>query len=297
MTRLLPLLLLAGCVLGSDRYARPRDLPSAWHIDRVRVLAVAPEPPEAAPGDTVTFTALIADPEEEVQTVVWLACDPGSASGFGCSPDFADLPEDPTREDLEERGVIGISPFLPPVYEVPEDLLDGLSEAEARAGLQVTVQVLALPALEDDELDDFDFNEVEAAFKRLVVSDKAVRNQNPVVTGVVVSGTAVPAGAVIELDRGLEYAVTVSLQPESIEAYTYINSDGELEDRVEEPYVTLFATDGQMAEQYGLYRDDPVLHGPRWQAPDEADAEGTLYLVVRDRRGGMAFTQQSYRVR
>src|SRR5690606_9701765 len=122
-------------------------------------------------------------------------------------------------------------------------------------------------------------------------------NQNPRVESVFASDNPVPADAILELDRGLEYSVTVALTPDSIEEYTFINGDGVTEDRVEEPFVTLFATGGTLAEPYGLYRGDPVLTGPRWRAPDEAGEEGTLVFVVRDRRGGMAFAEQPYRVR
>ena len=102
-------LVLGGCVIGGDKYPRPSELPDAWFVDRLRILAVQPEPPEARPGEPVQFTALVADPLGEADLSVWLACGADQSSGAGCDADFTSLPENPTAEELAAAGVIGIN--------------------------------------------------------------------------------------------------------------------------------------------------------------------------------------------
>ena len=240
MTRIAPLLCLclSACVIGSNKYQRPRDLDAAWYVDRLRVLAIAPEPPEAAPGETVTFSALIADPDEDVQNVVWFACPPTDSGDFGCNPDLEALGDNPTPEDLAEAGVIGFEPGFPPTYTPDEALLEGLTEEEALEGVQVTVQLAALPPFEEGDT-AIDFNEVEVAFKRLVVSRAETPNHNPIVFELVVEDVSVPLDSSIEVDAGSEYNVGVRLVAETVEEYRYLNEDGEWEDRVEEPYVAI----------------------------------------------------------
>jgi len=57
--------LLTGCV---------EDLPRPSLVDDVRILAVASDPAEAEPGDTVTLTALVVDPENRARTLRWATC-------------------------------------------------------------------------------------------------------------------------------------------------------------------------------------------------------------------------------
>jgi len=286
--------LLAGCVINSNKFPRPRDLPPNWLVDRLRVLAVAPEPPEATPGQQVSFSALIADPDQVVQQVVWVACPPTQSGDFGCNPDLSQLPDNPTPEDLQALGVIGLQPLYQPVYTPPSDLLDGLDPIAINEGVEVTIQVVAMPAITDTA--SFDYNQVEAAFKRLVVSEAATPNHNPVVASFTVEGEPVSPDQAYIFDAGVTYHVGVRLTDDSVEHYRYLNSDGAWEDRTEEPFVTLYASDGDMAEQYGLYADSPLLEG-RWTAPSGFRESGTLYAAVRDRRGGMAWAVQPYTVR
>ncbi len=314
MTRTPALLLLAaialasgGCPIGNDRLPKPRDLPPAWRIDKLRLLAVVAEPPEAAPGDIVTFSALVLDPDEVVGLRAWIACPPEEPGGigFGCGlPTDLDL-SDPSA--FAEAGVIGVEPGLPPAYRVPEDALDGLTELEAADGVYVLTQLAILPqevldAAPEDGLGDIDFNEVEVGYKRLVVSSSATPNRNPTILRWRVDGLSVPDGAVVEVDSGERYEVGIELTDDSVETYTYVNPDGESEERVEEPYAKWYSDGGTVEEDATLF---PFLDAD-WRAPDPAATEegepepataGTWWVVVRDRRGGMTWSSLPWRLR
>lgn len=294
----LPLLaVLSGCVINGDDYPRPRDLESSWLVNRARLLAVKPEPPEASPGQTVTFTALLADPTNEIDSVVWIACSPEDSFGAGCALDFEGIDfEDPST--LIDAGVIGFEPGFAPVLTLPEDALDGQSEEDAAAGVYWMVQLIGLPpgdpdaAPTDADIDQLDFSTIESGHKRLVVSTSTEPNQNPEITSVTVDGTVLPAGAVLEVDAFQEYEFGILLSEDSRETFAHTLPDGGQEDRVEEPFMRWYATSGVVLADTTL---NPYLY-TTWEAPDSGE-EGSLWSVVRDRRGGMTWIEQRFRVR
>lgn len=297
---------LTACVIGGDKYPRPRDLADAWQVDRTRVLAVVAEPPEVRPGETATFSALIAHAAGEAPDlgVLWIACPvEGDGSGFGCATDLGsvDLSGTPTPDELAELGVVGFEPGFPPVYAAPADLLEPLPAEERLEGTYVLVQVTAFPLDQLDEpVDEIDFGEVEAAYKRLVVSEAPTPNANPVIAAGTVDGTAVPPGALVHVDADQVYDVSLELGLGARERYEYVNRDGETEDRVEEPYISWFVsgTDadasgdpgGELLEAVTLW---PYLDAS-WLSPAERGSTGTWFAVLRDRRGGMAWWRQDW---
>lgn len=286
-------LTLTGCVIGSESYPRPRDLPDSSLVDRPRILGIQAEPPEVRPGEIVTFSALVGDPDEVLDITIWLACTDGGT--FGCDTDFGALSEDASPEELAEAGVIGIEPFFDPVMEVPTDMLDDVPAENRLEGVQFTIQVAALPQ-SDDTGAEVDFNDVEVAYKRLVISEATTPNHNPGLQNWRVDGAFVPDGGVVIVDAGQEYDVSVELTEDSVEDYVYVNSEGVSEDRSEEPYLTWYASNGAWNGNLTVPLNgfDAPLEA-KWRAPDEP-GEGTWYVVARDRRGGQAWLTQSYRV-
>ncbi|MBA2319979.1 MAG: hypothetical protein H0V89_02385 [Deltaproteobacteria bacterium] len=288
---------LGGCVIGSDKYQRPRDLPDEWLVDRVRVLAVQAEPPEAAPGTRVTFRALVPQPGVvDPYLVVWFTCPPtdDGGIGFGCElPDTSAIDAtDP--EALAELGVIGFEPFQSPEYTIPDDALDGLDDAARGEGLYQLVQVTAFPPsyLEPGGApEEIDFGEVEAAYKRLVVSEARTPNRNPFLSVFLVDGIAIPEDATLTVEEGQTYELATTVSESLVEEYLYLTDDGTEEWRTEEPYVNWYTTAGTLNESLTLH---PYLD-VGWVAP-ESGTSGTFYVVVRDRRGGMAWIQRSFTV-
>jgi len=290
---------LSACVIGGDKYPRPRDLSPGWLVDRPRVLAMAAEPPEIRPGESATFSALIPNPDSDDELLqIWLACPvEGNGDGFGCFTDFSGIDlEDATPEELAELGLIGVQPGpFPPTYTAPADLLDELSEEERLEGRYVNAQVTAVPGdiSEATATDDIDFNEIEVAYKRLVVSEATTPNHNPSIDRFVVDRIDVPDDAVVQVDAGQAYELGIQLPDGTREVYEFVTSDGVVEERVEEPYAAWYATGGEVLEEVTLY---PYLEST-WQAPEASGEEGTWFVVLRDRRGGMAWWSQQWVVR
>ncbi len=270
------------------------ELSESWEIDRLRVLAVAAEPAEPRPGDTVTFRSLVVSPDAPVAATIWFACLTGGGD-YGCEVDESLLDLDPAElgpEDLEalyEAGFIGAEPYLPPVWQVPADALDGLSPEERLEGLTAIINVTAVPDVEDPTEDD-----LELAYKRVPVSEATTPNHNPVVVSIAVDGVVVEPGTVVSLDRGQPYTFEVALSDDSVEAYEFVNGAGEVETREEEPYFTWYAQDGTFDRTFDLW----PYTDTEYYAPEDpkADTAG-IWVVVRDRRGGMAWTSLDVRYR
>jgi hypothetical protein len=299
-TLLLVMSLSSGCVIGSDRYIKPRDLSQSWLVDRARILGIRAEPPEAVAGELVTFEALIPNPDADPNddgSILWLACPPDPNNpggiGFGCELDFSAIDvESMDFSALADAGVIGFDPLLPPSYVVPGGLLDGLdNERDRREGVNVTVQVTALtPSALETPPEDIDFNEIEIGYKRLVVSEATTPNQNPAIFEFVVDRFTVLPGTVVHVEPEQAYELGVILEENLVETYEYLTRDGVLEERREEPYAAWYTTDGEMLEPITLY---PYTEAS-WRAPKKGGVSGLWYAVVRDRRGGMTWHVQEW---
>lgn len=283
------ILLLLAC--DSDPMAQ------AWQIDRLRVLAVAAEPAEPRPGDTVQMTSLTVSPAVPVALSTWFVCVISEETDTGCAIDPA-LTEDLSSTDLstltpEEQaalyaelvaaGMIGVEPYFPPVWTVPVDLLEGLTPEERLEGLVATVSITAIP--DQEQVDEGD---LELAYKRVPVSEATTPNHNPPITGLRVDGIDVAAGATVALDRGQTYEIELVLPEEAIETYTYVNADGVEESRTEEPYLAWYLQEGSFDQEYTLY---PYVSVQYTSPVEPTLAEQSLWVVVRDRRGGMSWIE------
>ncbi len=299
------LLMLTGCNYES--------MSPSWLIDRTRILGVqaevAGEPglAEPRPGDRVVFRSLTAHPDYADFAVTWMGCLPTEADSFGCEIDMdaiealfdVDTEELTTQELLElvaaaqEAGFLGFEPHFSPFLNVPEDVLDGLSEAEKLEGLNYFLTLSAFPMEEDSEgelveidgLEDDD-RLVELAYKRMPVSQASTPNHNPDILGVEVDGYPIAAEQVLHVSAGQTYIVDPVLSETAIEDYRYITSEGVEETRTEEPYFTFYTTGGNFDYNFSLYPKASV----EWTAPDDPDATShRVWVVARDRRGGMGW--------
>lgn len=260
------LMLLAACNVA--------DLSQPTHVDRTRVLAVKSTPAEPTPGQAGRLRALAVDPVDGIQTVLYFGCLLEDSNSFGCT-------------DLELLGQWepgGANPS----FNTPEDILDDLTEEEKVEGLNYLVQFQAVPNGVDLEAvfesEDADLSELgEAGFKRVPVSLNPNPNNNPSIEHLMVDGFQVDDGDTIVLTHGQTYDIDVVLSDDSLDAYTYTNSDGVTEDRVEEPYFTFHSTEGDIVNPWSLH----PFSSFEYTAPVDPDSpEGTIWIVTRDRRGG-----------
>lgn len=242
-----------------------------WLVDRTRVLAVRAEPPEAAPGATVTLSALVVDPDGDPE-VAWIGC----AFPVDC-PDYAavqDLAAADTstmtadelaawQADSAAVGFLGFGVGLSPTL-----LVSG--------GGSATVVLDAVPAgkaLGDVTLGDPEATEI--ATKSVTVSDSEAPNQNPGVESLSVDGESVAT-----VSPGEVVSLTTTLTDGSAEGY--VDEDGETQ--TEAPSVSYYVSDGTLMPSSATADDSEVS----WTAPDAAGAVD-VWVVVRDGRGGIGW--------
>lgn len=265
---------MIGLIFAALSGCTTEKLNPSWYLDRTRILAVQAEPAEPRPGDSVTLRSLHWDPDQDL-LVVWAGCVLEVSNDYGCMPD--------------ESGLIGVEPILPPVLQVPAEVLDDLDETARLEGKNYILSLSALPG-DTDLSNPENINEddiLELAYKRLPVSESPEPNHNPTITGLLVDGEIeVAPGDALEVQRGQTYEFEPVLSDDSVEPYTYVNEDGVAEDRTEEPYFTNYASDGDMLEPFTLY----PYAAFSWTAPvDPLGTELTILIVARDRRGGMSW--------
>ena len=95
----------------------------------------------------------------------------------------------------------------------------------------------------------------------------------------------------IIIQADTEYEVTPVLSETSVEEYSYLTTDGETENRTEEPYFNFYTEGGRFNRPFSVYPYNAVT----WTSPS-APFNGRIIVTVRDRRGGMAWNWLSVKV-
>jgi hypothetical protein len=261
---------------------------TASHVDVPRVLAIVAEPPEAAPGASVSMTALLAWPDRAPGTPEpeWTLCMRRPEVAAYNSVSDACLP--PAGEGLRYAGrattidvtvpneacaVFGSEPpppqgSDPPSRPIDPDMTGGYyqpirvsaGEALGFGAIRLSCALLHAPA------------EIARAFR-----ERYVQNRNPVPLAFEVPST---------LRRGARAHVRLSFAPESREHYvTYDLHTGALEDRTETLEAQFFATKGAFSSDVSTGE----LEAPNdFTAPSEPGPVH-LWVVLRDDRGGGAY--------
>jgi hypothetical protein len=262
----IPLLLLLTVAAGCSQ-----PLPSRAVVDDLRILGVRAEPPEAAPGASVHFDALIADPRGggRALKLAWALCTPGDAGVATCG--------DPSRVAMLGTG--GTADWV-----VPDSALAGLSFDDALEGRDVYVVLGVEPA--DIAPDDHNPPH-DAAFKRVRVSTNPSPNHNPSIDSLLVAGS--PASpSPITGQPGAKLDLDVTASPDSAESWTSAAGSG-----VEDVRYTWSISAGSVSDavSYGA-AGEPTAN--LWRLPDGSNGppEAMLWVVLRDGRGGTDWKQQ-----
>lgn len=260
-------LLVAGC--------QPALADRAVVVD-LRVLGVRAEPPEAAPGAAVTFDTLVADPGGAGRELsyAWAICAPGDGGVGRCG--------DPAN-------ILALGSGLTATWTVPADALAGLDADSARVGVDVFV-VLGIEAR--GAVDASGDTPHDVAFKRVRISTNPAPNANPVLTSFAVAGQTSPGAVTVvpEVDLPLE------ARPASDAQEAYLLASGA--QAVEEARFTWLITSGGVGDAVSFGEADAngdAVGRTIWNLPSgvEASATATVWVVLRDGRGGTTWATQN----
>jgi hypothetical protein len=281
-------------------------------VDKLRVLSIVAQPPEVAPGGSTALSILELDPSRPggVTTVLWVGCDPDpfGSSRSACNDTSALLM--PTSFTTFPPGVkvLGIGPKA--TYSTDAALFDhpGIDDSIKQNG--VVGQVLAVvigefldPTASNEELkalfERIEKQEIQSvyALTRISVSERAVLNQNPHLDSVTADGAALPTGATLQVEQG--EGVTLHVAGGDKETYALVLPEGTM--TYTETLVGAWYSSGGRFDQprFDLASGtDTVFTAPG--SPDNPDDPvpdkrgGTIWLVLRDDRGGQAFTTMPF---
>ncbi|MBI2891288.1 MAG: hypothetical protein HYY13_10955 [Nitrospirae bacterium] len=232
-------------------------------IDKPRILAVRAEPPEVQAGWSVELSALVAWPDstgvsaEDVR-LDWIACRlAGRVTGQGCADpsSIAYLGSTTAGEKFIWALPVAVTTEVAPRQTV----LVGLGATVGNAQLK--------------------------AFKRLIIAAGDTPNLNPMFAEVRFGDVTV--GQVSSYRPGQEYGILAALSEDSAQTYVEPSPSGDPISKVEEPYVSWFATAGHFDKD----RTFLAPHEVTWTAPDSPPEGGriTFHAVVHDGREGSAW--------
>jgi len=305
MRRLLPaLLLLAGC----DQGFRPEEL-----VQNLRVLGINSTPADLRPGETAQMGSLILDPSRpgEVSTVLWLGCepDPYNLDRSACAdPAVLNDPTQLTSGGSLPPGVKVIGFNAQAAYTAPAGLFDALAPDDQRrltgtAGLTIALAVAeqVSPTATQEELNalfqrarDGQVRNILTLY-RIHLSESTERNTNPSVAALVVGGERWPDGAAFTVLPGEPVSLDVEVPDDAFETYTDYPPEGPTT-RTERILAAWYVTAGAVSHVRTAVREGEVRtiftapgNDDKHPVPDRRT--GSLYVVLRDTRGGQSWRE------
>jgi hypothetical protein len=278
-------------------------------VKNLRVLSVVAEPPEVKPAQSTALSILELDPSRPggKTTVIWVGCepDPIDFNRSACNDTRSLL--QPTSFSTFPPGVKILGFGLHASYASDAHLFDRLSADDPVRQNGTAGPVLAVvigeeinPTANDDELralfHRIETQEVKAvmALTRVMVSERDDQNHNPYLDGIYVDEVGLPPGATIQVEPGQQAALHFTGQAR--ESYTLLLPEGP-DPRTESLVAAVYSSSGRFDRE----RVD-LTEGPDtiFTAPGSSDVpedpvpekrNGTIWVVLRDGRGGQSFTQ------
>jgi len=266
---------LAGFVILAGAAGCGADFAPASYLNDLRVLAIEADPLEAAPGDQVSLRPVIfVPPEQVIESESWTFCpfSPGPSSGYRCAAPSCRQVLDP-----EAGGSVVSRPFDLALSCVESLAAGGGMPAGVPAEIPEKIEVIYTYTVRASG----GAERTAVARIPLWLEEPAARNQPPRISRVDVGGVEVqPGDAVTPVAEGGAVDVRVQVDPASMD--DFVDEAGRR--RNEEPIVSYFATAGRFEAE----RTNGLDASLEWKAEvlEPGQTEASIYLVVRDLRGG-----------
>lgn len=281
----------------------------------LRVLSISAEPPEVGPGETTRLSILKTDSAPgAATTVLWVGCEP-DPQDLGRSPcNDASILLRPTQITEYPPGLNLLGFGLTATYRSPAQVFDVLPRESLIRRTGSVGQVLGLvvgeevdPTATDEKLRQY-FERIEnketpvvVALMRVLVSEKpmAERNRNPGIVDLFVEGKRHPKNARLAVLPGGRLALTVQVPDDVRQTYVEPLPSGDVA-RTETVVGAWYSTAGRFSrERFDVTATDATTfigpgsaEFPEDPVPDRR--QGTVWLVVRDNRGGQSFDRYPF---
>jgi hypothetical protein len=300
-------LLFSTLVLVCGVSCRPDFGERASDVAALRVLAIRAEPPEAAPGiDRVTYTLIAAAPTGAVES-------PAASFAFCTSPKLLTENGAVSAACLSSEGAAPIGDARGSITAVvppdacftfgPETKAQDVRPRDPDVTGGFFQPIRATISSPDGPVVAFGFERLRcklanAPADAVQAFERDYRpNANPTLLPLSASIDGAPV-AFDALPRGARVVLRASWRPEDAEAYVAFDPRVQaVVPRRESMRVSWFATAGSFEhDRTGRGEDEPEsFTEDAWTAPDAEAA--TIWAVLRDARGGVAFAVQPVRTR
>ena len=300
------LLALTGCTNASFS---PETL-----VNDLRVLSIQVEPPEVGPGENAKLSILKTDQTGVVSSLIWVGCEPDPQDlGRSACNDAAILLR-PTEIVNYPPGLQLLGFGLTAQYRSTATVFDVLPADSLIRRTGTVGQVLGLvigeevdPLAEGEKLRGY-FARIEAketpvvvSLTRVLVSEKpaAQRNKNPGIVDLFVDGAKHPRGGRIPVKAGARLALTVQVPDDVRQMYVEPQPTGDVQ-KVETVVGAWYSSGGRFSrERFDVTTTDATTFIAPGSAefPDDPVPDrrtGTVWLVVRDDRGGQSFDRYPF---
>jgi hypothetical protein len=285
----------AGVVVALAAACVP-DLPSDdAKVTTTRVLAVRADPAEAAPGSSVTFTALVAAPSgtQGAAPIAWSFCtapkpittdDAVSTACLGSGSLVAAGAGLAVTAKTPKAGCSLFGPDSPPGGFRPRDPdVTGGYYQPLRADLEAGATAFELARIKCDLA-----NASASAASQFAAAYHV--NQNPTLAPL----TATLGGAPVDLAHvpaGAKVTLTASWPDAAAETYAYFDPPSQtVSTKRESMRVAWYSTDGTFGtESNGRAADDPATSVTNDFTAPSATTTVHAWVVLRDSRGGVDF--------
>ena len=265
-------------------------------INSMRVLAIKSEPPELTPGTVGNVSALVVDPNYDVEQLTYIAvfCDP-TTTGNACSEttNFTDTGAI-AQLLLNPNSGVHVNPFGSKGqwhYTAPAASLDSLPQGSDQRALGVNAQMLLIIY----EGDIFSFQDTsilkQFSLKTIHISDPhSDANTNPTITSLRVNGAEASHSAVVKAGSIVEMSALASAG--SAEVFTRHLPDGTTIQQTEQTAYSWYSTAGTFdpsSESSARTNGADPIH--LTLPATTANSTVTVYAVLRDGRGGTDWSQ------
>ncbi|TNE50785.1 MAG: hypothetical protein EP343_06430 [Deltaproteobacteria bacterium] len=267
------LLFCSGCLALGLSYGCAGPTPARQEVVRsLRILGVRSEPPAARPGETIQLTALIANPFGRKVRYRWLACKSRNQANSGCA----------NRDDA-----ISLGTSAKASYKVPEDFVpENASLVDQFRGVYLPITLVVETDVDQEE-----------AIKRVVVS-KLPTNKNPNFSNLEMfaGDSDKPEAEPWTYQPGQTYKFVPTINKDSFESSLTLSPDGTITVTTENMVLAWYITIGQIRGGRQSLGKSPAR---TWVAPgpDAVVSQATIYILMRDGRGGIQWLERTLRKR
>ena len=273
------------------------DFPPASRLEGTRVLAVVVDQPFAPPGATVTLDMLAVSPDDAPLEIAWFA---------GCENPPGDQAER-CLDTLDTTIVLGGTRFetaisadiisrRPPTPGAAPKYGVAFVYFAVCAGTLVNQERLGfgVDCVDRDSGEPLDASGFVIGYTP-VYAYEGISNANPVIAEVTVPAT-VPACTTTDVDDCPDIDVLVTVDPSQVEPDYSAVAVGE-EPVGELLWASFFATSGEFVDDTRLVADGDDLRPldeskGKWHAEPGYTGPASIYVVLRDNRGGSSWVRR-----